>query len=189
MIICPFCRTPMPTSDREIIERIKERAAAGDARAINILGGYYYRGVMGLPQDYGKAMKLSLRAGELGCASAYGRIGFAYDTGRGVGRDTKKAKHYYELAVMKGDVASMYNLGVVEYNAGNMKRAMKHFMISARSGDDKSLKAIRECYLEGHATKDEFEKALRTHKEASDEMKSDQREAAASDQEFMSCCR
>ena len=32
---------------------------------------------------------------------------------------------------------------------------------------------------EWDATKDDFEKALRAHKEASDEMKSDQREAAA----------
>jgi hypothetical protein len=33
--------------------------------------------------------------------------------------------------------------------------------------------------MNGHATKDDFEKALRAHKEANDEMKSDQRDAAA----------
>ena len=33
--------------------------------------------------------------------------------------------------------------------------------------------------MHGHATKDDFEKALRTHKDAKDEMKSEQREAAA----------
>ena len=33
--------------------------------------------------------------------------------------------------------------------------------------------------MNGHATKDDFEKALRAHKDAKDEMKSDQRDAAA----------
>ena len=56
---------------------------------------------------------------------------------------------------------------------------MRHLMISAGAGDDDSLKAIRQCYMDGHATKDDFEKALRAHKEAKDEMKSDQREEAA----------
>ena len=52
-------------------------------------------------------------------------------------------------------------------------------MISAAAGDDDSLTAIRECYLVGDATKDDFEKALRAHNDAKDEMKSDQRDAAA----------
>ena len=60
-----------------------------------------------------------------------------------------------------------------------MNRAMKHFIIAAGAGHDGSLKGIGRLYLDGHATKDDFEKALRAHKEAKDEMKSDQREAGA----------
>ena len=56
---------------------------------------------------------------------------------------------------------------------------MKHWMMSAGAGCDDSLKDIRECLLQGHATKDASEKALRAQKEAKDEMRSDQREAAA----------
>ena len=51
-------------------------------------------------------------------------------------------------------------------------------MITAAARDDVSLKEIR-CFLEGNATKDDFERALRAHKEATDEMRSDQRDAAA----------
>ena len=80
---------------------------------------------------------------------------------------------------MRGDVNARHNLGVKEAYAGNMNRAMKHFMISAGAGWDESLKAVRQGYMDGHATKDDFEKALRAHKEAKDEMKSDQRDAAA----------
>ena len=50
-------------------------------------------------------------------------------------------------------------------------------MISAGAGDDKSLSEIRDCFMHGHATKDDFEKALRAHKDAKDEMRSAQREA------------
>ena len=52
-------------------------------------------------------------------------------------------------------------------------------MISAAAGYDKSLKQIRLCFSSGHVTKDDFEKALRAHKEANDKMRSEQREAAA----------
>jgi len=41
------------------------------------------------------------------------------------------------------------------------------------------LEEVGNGYLIGLATKDDFEKALRAHKEAKDEMKSEQREAAA----------
>lgn len=43
---------------------------------------------------------------------------------------------------------------------------MKHFMISAGAGDDESLKVIREGFMKGGVTKDDFEITLRVHKEA-----------------------
>ena len=52
-------------------------------------------------------------------------------------------------------------------------------MISAGAGHDVSLKLIRAGFMDGYITKDDFETALRAHKEAKDEMESDQREAAA----------
>ena len=55
---CPFCRTPAPTSDEEIIERIKKRVEADDPMAIYNLGCYYRDGINGYPQDYTKALEL-----------------------------------------------------------------------------------------------------------------------------------
>ena len=176
--LCPFCRSPAAL-EGEVIERLNKRAEGGDADAFLLLGCYYCDGMMGFPQNYRKANKLWLRAGELGSAAAYTNIGYAHENGMGVEKDAKKAKHYYELAAMGGNVKARYNLGAIEGNAGNMSRAMKHWMISAGAGFDESLGAIRECFLKGHATKDDFEKALRAHKEAKDEVKSDQREAVA----------
>ena len=54
-----------------------------------------------------------------------------------------------------------HTLGGIEENAGNIDRALKHWMISTGAGYDDALAAIRECFVAGHATKDDFEKALR----------------------------
>ena len=177
--LCPFCRTPAPTLDREYIESTKKRADSDDVWAIYSLGCYYDEGEYGLQQNQRKAMKLWFRAGGLGHATAYNNVGYAYEHGDGVERDMTKAKYYYELAAMRGNRLARHNIGCLEESAGNMNRATKHWMISVGAGYDKSLKEIRQCFLEGHATKDCFEKALRTHKEAKDAMKSDQRDVAA----------
>ena len=118
--LCPFCRTPEATSDREEIERLKKRVAeANDAMATFQLGGYYRDGEMGFPQSYNKANKLFLRAGKLGCAEAYNNIAGSYHIGRVVERDAEKAKYYYELAAMGGSVWARHTLGLWEDDSGN----------------------------------------------------------------------
>ena len=77
-----------------------------------------------MPKDYNKAFELFVAAGELGCVYAFNNLGDAYANGQGVERDEKKAKHYYELAAIGGDVYGRHNLGVIEKRAGNMERAL-----------------------------------------------------------------
>ena len=170
---------------RGVNEMTKKRAEGDDSMAIQTLGCLYERGGMSLPQDYEKAMELWLRAGELGSVEAYYCVGIAYRDGEGVERDMKKARYYFELAAMGGDVDARQNVGVFEARAGNYDRAVKHWMISAEAGDDDSLEKIRKCFMNGHATKDDFEKALRAHKKAKDEMKSDQREVVQDQPMFL----
>ena len=180
---CPFCRIPCHTSGEEMIERYEKRMEAGDPIGIGKLGSYYVNGTNGYPQDYTKALELWHRAAELGYSVAYGSIGFAYKYGEGVEVDEKKAVHYYELAAIMGDEKARYNLGNNEIRAGNLDRALKHFMIAIRSGDDGSLKRIQELYSNGHATKDDYTKALQSYQAYLSEIKSPQRdEAAAADE-------
>ena len=177
--ICPFCRSPAYSTEREQIKRLKKRAEGGDGAAMHNLGCIYNGGDLGLPQDTKKAMELWLRAGELGRIWPYYKLGIHYYSGEGVERDVKKAKHFWEIGAMRGDAEARHSMGVLENNAGNAVRAAKHWMISAQAGHDGSLTAIREYFLKGFVTKDDFEKALRAHKESKDMMKSEQREAAA----------
>ncbi|KAL7525316.1 hypothetical protein ACHAXR_000950 [Thalassiosira sp. AJA248-18] len=109
---------------------------------------------------------------------SHGNIGDIYYDWDGVEEDDKKAKYHWGLGAMGGDVTARYKLGLDEWNEGNMNRAMKHFRISAELGHDESLKEIRNGFSDGRVTKDEFEQAcLRAHKESTDEMQSDQRDA------------
>ena len=56
---------------------------------------------------------------------------------------------------------------------------MKHFMIAARSGLDKPLKAVGQGYKVGYVTKAEYTSTLRKYQHTLDEMKSEQRTKAA----------
>ena len=94
-------------------------------------------------------------------------------------RNEKKARHYYELAALKGHVMARHNLGAMETCAGNIDRALKHFTIAAKDGNSQSLETIKGMYKYGDATKDEYAKALRSYQAYLDEIRSKQRDEAA----------
>ena len=176
---CPYCRTPTHKSDEEYNEWLQKRVELGDAEAIFTLGDYYRDGEDGFPQDYVKAFELFVRAGDLGCAEAYCNVGYAYENGNGVEIDTKKADHYYKLAAIEGNEVARYNLGNNEQRAGNMNRALKHYMIAAGGGHNNALKQIQKLFTNGHATKDDYATSLRAYQAYLVEIKSTQRDKAA----------
>ena len=180
---CPFCRIPTPYTNEEANERTKKRVETGDANAIRNVGCDSRDGVNGFPQDHTKALELFHRAAVLGNPNAYCSIGYAYDTGEGLEVDKKKAKHYYELAAIKGDVYARHNLGLLEEMKGNTERALKHYMISVKSGQNILLQTIQQLYSNGQASKDDYTKALQSYQAYLDEIKSDARDKAAAAQE------
>jgi len=176
---CPFCRAMAPETDEEIIERIKKRVEAGDAEAIYNLGNYYSAGMYGLRKNHAKALELWHQAGELGYTTAFTSVGCAYNSGEGVEVDKKQAKYYCELSAIGGNVNARYNLGLEEEESGRMERALKHHVIAAGSGDSDSLNYIKDFYSNGHATKEDYTKALQSYQAYLGEIKSAQRDEAA----------
>jgi len=175
---CPFCRAMDPT-DEEMVETERKRVEANDPIAIFNHGVYYRDGINGFPQDMDKALKMFHKAGKLGSAEAYTSIGIAYSNGEGVEVDEEKAEHYYEVAAIMGCEFARHNLGLIEMKAGNMDRGLKHYMIAVRSGHSECLNQIKELYTKGHATKEEYTKALKLYQTYLGEIKSDQRDKAA----------
>ena len=177
-----FCQMPAPTSERERIQRVKKRAR-GERPPVRSTSWdvFMLQGKTVCQRISAKQWNSGFELEILGCAVAYCHAGAAYFNGLGVERDTKKAKHYYGLAAMGGDAEARHNLGCFEEEMGNRNKAINHWMIAAGAGFDLSLSAIREAFSRGNATKDDFETALRAHMQSKDEMKSEQREAAAAD--------
>ena len=131
--LCPFCREPPVRSDEEV-GGVKKLMEKGNAVAYNQLARFYDDGRMGLPQDYTKANELYLKAGELGDAVAYYNLGQSYKNGLNVDRDDQKAKYFYELAAMRGEVNARYNLGMIEGRAGNHGRATNISLLQLNLG-------------------------------------------------------
>jgi hypothetical protein len=179
--LCPFCRTPLSKSNDEYIKRLNKLVENGNAFAHTSLGEHYDRGSCGFLQDKENAVKLYLKAGELGCSDGYNNLAISYKTGDGVAMNMKKAKHFYELSALNGNVAARHNLGCLEGNNGNTFRAIKHFIIAARAGHNISLDEVKVDFMRGFVSKDVYEDTLRAYQKRMDEMKSDMREKAVTD--------
>ena len=178
--MCAFCRTPQPGLDyEEYIKRTKKQIEKGSGEATNGLAIAYAQGTMGMRQDWTKANELFLKAGELGYASAYNNLGNSYHNGNGVEIDKKKALHFYRLGAIKGDLMARHNLGSNENEAGKIHRAIKHYLIAARFGNKVSLDVVKQGFMQGVVTKDEYEQTLRSYHKCLDETKSDMRDEAA----------
>ena len=178
--LCPYCRTPPPSSDEEYLKRLNKLIDNGNGGACFLLAGHYANGKKGLPRDTQKVIELNLKAGELGCAEGYFNLGVMHRDGRGVEVDEKKANHYYELAAMNGDVYARNNLSCIEGRAGNHQRAMMHCMIAARAGMKECLDMVKKIGFEkGILTKDEYKATQRAYHKSIDGMKSESRDKIA----------
>jgi TPR repeat protein len=101
-----------------------------------------------------------------------------YRKGRGVEKDEEKSVYHYEKAAIEGHPIARHMLAWVEEINGNIERSVKHYIIAANLGHDKSMKALWKHYSDGNITKEDLDATLRTHQAALDTMKSAQRDIA-----------
>jgi len=79
-------------------------------------------------------------------------------------------------------------LGDLEGQSGNINRAMRHYIISAKRGYDESLDQVKQGFLFGFVTKSDYEMTLQAHKASQDETTSEQRDRAKAIQAFEDLC-
>ena len=163
MFDCPFCRTPTPEEDSQIIAMIRTRVNAGDPVAIWHLGTKYRFGLHGLKKDVTRAVELYERAAELGVKEAHFNLGVLYANGEDVEKDMDKAFRHYEAAAMNGHVFARFNLGCEEEDTGHCDVALQHWMISAKLGDQDSLNEVKGMFMKGLASKADYAAALRSY--------------------------
>ncbi|EJK70587.1 hypothetical protein THAOC_08041, partial [Thalassiosira oceanica] len=184
MNACPFCRTPTHKDEAEALAMVQTRVKKKDPEAIRYLGYQYMEGYMegglGLEKDSTRAIELWTEAAELGSAGAYYSLGLAYLNGDGVEQDVARGVSFYEKAAMLGNSTARHNLGCYECERGRYDRGVRHLLISAKMGSEKSLANIKELFKGGDATKTQYAEALKGYQAAVEEMKSPDRKEAVS---------
>jgi hypothetical protein len=172
---CPFCRHPMPKTDEEVEKMIMKRIAANDPVALCKLGLRVLKN-----GDHEKAFKYWTKAAELGDATAHYQLSIMCMKGEGVEKDETKEIYHLEEAAIAGHPDARFNLACYEWNNnGRDDRAVKHYIIAANLGYDKSIQALKELYKGGVISKEVFAAALRAHHAAIKATKSPNREMAA----------
>ena len=82
-------------------------------------------------------------------------------------------------AAIGGQPNARHNLGCKEVNFGRVDRAMKHWIIASKLGNDMSLEGVKNLYKSGHGSKEDFTAALLGYQAVIAATKSPQREEAA----------
>jgi TPR repeat protein len=170
---CLFCNTDRSSkTDEEIVEEIVKRVEANDAVAIGMLAQHYYKGLRGFQQDHNKAIELWTRAADLGCSKAHINLSDEY---RDLG-DMKKAKFHSEAAAMEGNEIARYNLGIIEYEYGNMERAVKHLTIGASAGDYQAMHCLKMEFEQGVVSRESIDSTSAAYNTSCAEMRSKDRD-------------
>ncbi len=171
---CAFCREPLPKSDEEYDKNVMERIKKKDPVAMTAMG----KSCRDREGDFGKAFEYWAKAAELGDADAHCCLGCLYYNGNGVEKDMKKAVYHWEHAAIGGHPQARAYLAGHEMEIGRFERAAKHYIIAANLGEDFPLKPIKEFFVQGIASKEEYAAALRGHQAALDATKSAERDEA-----------
>ena len=170
---CPFCRHLWPKTNEDSDKLIIERAKLNDPIALHALGfKCHKRG------DNDGAFQYYSKAVALGDVDAMFNLSVLYRNGEGVENDKDKERALLEKAAIAGHQRARFNLGCIEMKNGRFERAVKHWIIAANLGEEHSIKTLKDCYKEGHLSKEDFAATLRAHQAAVDAMKSPQREVA-----------
>ncbi len=170
---CAFCREPMPKTMEEINHNLMKRVKANDPDAIFKMGVKCYE-----QGDYDGAFQYYKKAAGLGHMDAHYNISIIYGEGHGIEKDIKKKIYHLEEAAIGGHHFARYNLACYAGQSGKHDKAMKHFMIVANLGDDGALDKVKQGFVNGIVSKDDYASTLRGHQAAVDATKSKQREEA-----------
>ena len=171
---CAFCREPAPKSKEEgiknIVNRIEEH---DDPVAMTHMGRTHYH-----KRDFGKALEYWTKAAELGHVDAHCCLGDLYYNGNGVEKDEKKAVYHLEQAAIGGHPQARHHLALDEMKNIMLERAAKHHIIAANQGHDVSLKLLKDFFVQGVVSKEDYAAALRGYQAAVGATKSAEREEA-----------
>jgi tetratricopeptide (TPR) repeat protein len=168
---CAFCREPEAKSDEEYNKRVMNRIKKNNPVAMVHMGKEHYG-----EGEYEKALEYFTKAAKLGDVTAHCLLGGLYYQGEGVEKDMKKAVYHLEQAAIGGHPQARGYLGAHEMDNGKFERAAKHWIIAANLGEENSLQQVKDLFVQGVVSKEDYTAALRGYQTAVNETKSSERE-------------
>lgn len=156
---------------KKAMEEAQQAAEAGDASAMDTLGGLYCLG-KGVSQDYAEAAKWFERAAENGNANAMTNLGVLNENGWGVSIDYTKAAEWYQRAAEAGDLNGMSNLGNLCgrgcFNPHNPNEVVKWLQQAAEAGVANANDNLGVLYALGKLVPQDYSEAAIWFQRAAD---------------------
>ncbi len=162
-----------PVVTRIAIRYLEKVAAAGDAEAQLALADCYAGSYPGIPRDAAKMMShLWEAAAALNHPEAQSKIGYCFENGLGVARDTGMAVKWYRRAADQKYAPAMVNLGHC-YTVGKglpMDRdsAFNCYKVAADMKHPDALYHLAVCYANGLGVEEDAAQAVALYTEAAD---------------------
>jgi TPR repeat protein len=168
---CAFCREPAAEAQEEFEKNMMERVKKSDPVAMTQMGKTHLE-----EGEYAKASEYWAKAAELGDAEANCCLGSMYFYGNGVEKDEKKAVYHLEQAAIGGHPNARGLLATRDMVNKRSDRAAKHLIIAANLGHEPSVKWMKDLFVQGIVSKEEYSAALRGYQAAVNETKNAERE-------------
>ena len=169
---CPFCRAAAPVDDEENEKRRMKRVDSMKDPVAMHHEGCLFQG----KGEYVKAFEWFSKAAELGYAMSHWQVAALYFDGKGGEKSRGKYIHHLEEAAIGGHHRARYHLGREDTKSGRSDRAVKHFVIAAKQGDEDSFGLLKFAFKDGLISKEDFASTLRAYQSAVEATKSPERE-------------
>jgi TPR repeat protein len=133
--------------------------------------------MFGYKKDETKAVKLLLRAVELGSTSAHYTMARYYSQGKmGVEQNMSKAIACLEVAAKSGETHAYFILGRIAHNSGKTDLALRYWRMSAKTGLKQAVDELIECHQKGLISKRSLLESMRARQDACEETRSEERD-------------
>jgi len=110
--------------------------------------------------DFNAAFSAFERGAELGDSSCWVRLGYMFDTGKGVAVSKLEAMRCYRMAWRDQDVCAANNIAVLYREQGKHRTMFQWYQRAADIGDGSAQLEVAKCYLEGIGVRRSAELAL-----------------------------
>jgi TPR repeat protein/serine/threonine protein kinase len=151
--------------------RWEQAAEEGNCRAMVLVGDCYEEGV-GVPRDYGKAMRWYRKAADAGHAAAMRNIGRFYQNGWSVLQDYTEAMQWYRKAADAGNASAMNDIGWLYHNGWGVLQdyteAMKWYRKAADAGHAMAMYNLGVLYENGWGVSRDYTEAMQWYRKAAD---------------------